>query len=490
MDFKTAISHKSTAKLFEIKMKLELHHIILQWKRLNVKWNLDIAYHRKYYYWLALRREERCDNMRKLYSQPVQESISIDNCIKNIVFVKHNSTHPESQKFLNFLLIFSPIFHSNGQRPYYYHRFGYHYTGHRFAYFLEHEKRNKVDILAVFKPVPLLGWVTLLSVAVCLAVLLKAFRVHENPPLVVFRMALEQSAKLNRLTFIGCVLVGLWLFACILIRNVYTSTIYSILTAKTPPILPKTLEDAIENHTDFDVVYNRRAELQLIVHSKPLISSKLVDDDLNILWRRRGQLYTCNLRIYFRYNEFLDPLAESSDIICMAHASVTLEYITKIYKPGRTWGKLILIYNTGQNFDALISIFGNRRLFEGIQNDFNVTTEGYLSSFQTIFSAFVDDDLRDLEQSGVLQRLRFEYSSLKTLWMLKDEGKRLKHKSIRGINLFTVLHQSKSLTSALRRRHNSNMKSVKLESVLVAWGLYGWMLMVCFGIIFLEILHG
>ncbi|CAL8098323.1 unnamed protein product [Orchesella dallaii] len=487
IEIKTPVSHKSVAKLFEITSIPEPHFIIHQWKRLNTNWDLDIS-SKSSNHKHAIERESGCDDMRQLFSQSEKDVISVQTCIKSIIFRRRNCSHPVIKTFLNFLLMFGPVLHANGQRPYYIHRFGYYFSGHRYAYFLEHENANEVNILSVFKPVPLFGWLILAFIAICLVILLKCLKVYENPPLVLFEIVLEQSAKLNSVSFIGCALVALWLLACILIRNVYTSTIYSILTAKALPDIPTTLEDALENYTHFDVVYNRRAYLDLIVKSKPIPSSKQVDDDLNVLWKRGRPLYNCNLQIQFRYNKFLESLAQSSEMLCLAHGSKLHAYATEIYQPRRAWSNFILIYNAEKNFDTLISIFGNRRRFEGIQKDFNVTMEGYLSSFQTIFSALVDDDLRELEQSGILQRLRFEYSSLRTLWMLRAEGKRLKNRVQRRVNFYTALHQSKLLMSEFGRKNNNDMNSVQLESVLVAWVLYGWMLIICFGVISLEVM--
>ncbi|CAL8098317.1 unnamed protein product [Orchesella dallaii] len=484
IDKKTPVSHKSTAMLFEIKSNLEPHYIIYEWKRVNANWNFDISSRKSH----AIQKDSGCDDMRKLFSEVTKYIIDVQTCITNIIYHRHNSSDPEIKALLNFLLLYGTISHAKVQRPYYVYRFGYHFTSHRFAYFLEHEKGNEINILSVFKPVPLMWWLLLLSVAVCLAILFKYFKVY-NPPLVLFKIALEQSTKLNSMRFVGCVLVGLWLFACILIRNVYTSTIYSILTAKSLPDIPETLEDALENYTNFDIVYNWRVYLELIVQSKPMNSSEPVDDDLNLLWRRGQPLYKCNLRFNFEYKNFLEPLSQSSGILCFAHPAGTNPYFLEPYQPGGSWSNFILIYNTELYFNTMISIFGNRWRYDGLQHGFNVTMEGYLSSFQTIFSALAEDNLRDLEHSGILQRLVYEYSSLRTLLRLKTEVKRFRNKLKRGVNFYTALHQSNKLMSEFGRKRNGDMNSVQLESVLVAWVLYGLMLIVSYGIISFEVMH-
>ncbi|CAL8098301.1 unnamed protein product [Orchesella dallaii] len=485
-DIKTAISHENSAELFETNGENEPNTIFHNWRKLNVKWNLDISKGQTRISRIA-EWKKLCENMRKLYSLVAKKSMGCHNCVKGIIFHRHNCSEMQCELFFGFLLLFAENMIHEGSQPQYVHKYGYDSTGYRFAYFLKFEGKNEMNMLFVFKPVPHIGWLILLSVAVSLAMLMRYLKVCKNSLLAIYQILLEQDVNLKSKSAIGCALAGLWLFACILTRNVYTSTIFSFLTVKPRPHLPNSLEDALENYTHLEILYNPRSDMEIIVERGPIIGSIYVKDDFTILWRRRRPLYSCSLTNDSSFTIFLNEFATSSEISCVAHGSKSGVYFNNWYKPEKRWGDVVLIYNTRKKFDALISIFGNRRRFEEVKNEFNVTTKVYFSPFQSIFSRIVDNDLAALEQSGILQRLRFEYDGFEALWLLKSEMKRASYRRIKGwINPYAAVHQSKSLMSEVARQSIDDLTAATLESVVVAWVLYGAMLVVCFSALVIE----
>jgi len=147
------------------------------------------------------------------------------------------------------------------------------------------------------------------------------------------------------------------------------------------------------------------------------------------------------------------------------------------FEPGKSWGDLLLVYNTDDNgFDILISVYGNRWRLENPQNELNITMQGYYSMFQSIFNEYIDQDLAALEQSGILRRVRDKFKMFNSLRMLEKEERYMRMKEKQWINFYTAVNQPKSLVSKFAKENEDDWESTKLKSLVTPYVLFCGML--------------
>ncbi|CAL8098315.1 unnamed protein product [Orchesella dallaii] len=490
---KSPLSHASIAPIFKFSVQLEPHQVIKKWRTFNQFWYPEIPDDGTKYGALS-KQQLQCDIVRSINPRQQLGESSVDMCIRRIIFNRHNCSEVKCQRFFSYLMNSQPLSNliEKFYLPYFAQKFGFRYAGYRYVYFYRFERGTSIDMISLLKPVPFLGWLTLVGIILAMTTLLQHLKTCKGAVSALLRMALEQDATIENASLIGSSLVVLWLFACILVRNVYTSTIFTYITAQPLPKIPGSLAEAIENYTNLDILYDGFADLQYISIKKPPYQIDPVEDELNVLWRRNRMLYRCNLNDESAtfYARFLTELTESSKIRCRVVAAMYGKTAIGYHQftLGKNWGDFVLIYNPVNSYDMLISVLGNRWRFEPSRGELNMTMWGYLGNFDSIISSFIDDALGRFEQSGILQRLRDEIQRINTVLLLKKENEDMRLDLKRWINFYTAVSQLKSLVAQFGNRNDDEVKASTIETFLVSWVLYFGMVLASLASILVEIL--
>lgn len=130
---------------------------------------------------------------------------------------------------------------------------GIQMVGYRFSTIINkrsHQKESEdINAFRLLSPFGLIGWLALLVSGFCLGSILMMTGVNENPYYWLYASLLEQeSDKREWLNWHNSHLIIWWLYACHLIRNQYTSSMYDYMTHEREPCeIPVTFNQLIYN---------------------------------------------------------------------------------------------------------------------------------------------------------------------------------------------------------------------------------------------------
>lgn len=171
------------------------------------------------------------------------------NCIKELITQKLNCTSKLCLTELNFGFGLRP--QDSFEKPYFWNAHGSEFQGIRnLVFYVSTKSRNWFALLSPFSVV---DWVAILASICLVGVTLWLSKFKCNPFFWLFDVILEQNddkrSKLNR---VNVALVMVWLYVAHVLRNAYTSNMYSYMTLEqNPSDLPNSFEEITK---DKDVV--------------------------------------------------------------------------------------------------------------------------------------------------------------------------------------------------------------------------------------------
>jgi len=115
-------------------------------------------------------------------------------------------------------------------------------------------RASSADMHSLTKPIPYAGWALILIMSISIASSIRL----SGTKMAIFKtisVLLDKDGPTKNCCFKVCALLALWSFGCLLIRLVYCSSMYTFLTARPPPQLPSSLDEAFINKTLNTFIY-------------------------------------------------------------------------------------------------------------------------------------------------------------------------------------------------------------------------------------------
>ncbi|CAL8098307.1 unnamed protein product [Orchesella dallaii] len=198
------------------------------------------------------------------------------------------------------------------------------------------------------------------------------------------------------------------------------------------------------------------------------IDVQLDPNQIIVTWKKFNQMWSLDIYDPSYYAEptkqerecdilrNLQPRRDLSPTIAAKNGETAIGYYE--FAPGKNWGDFVMIYNSANSYDMLISVLENRWRFEPERDELRATMWGYLTSFDSIVSSFMDDEVGRFEQSGIVHRFRDEIQGLKTVYLLKQENQNMRFDKKQRINFYTAVSQLKSLVSQFSHKKNEEIQ--------------------------------
>jgi len=210
-------------------------------------------------------------------------------------------------------------------------------------------------------------------------------------------------------------LILLWLFAALLLRNLYTSQMYSHLTKLPPPVnLPKTIQQLFRNESKLQVLAEYSLASQISQHQKFINGYKTVSlnflsnvDSLVAMLRRIKVIFTRT-----QVPNFIKNMSHYVPLICEDYMDRRLLYMEdrEDFKHCKTLDRFaVLSYSVGSRKSyssrfilPALEIFGNRRIINP-SNDLGFMTKPmfWFSRKKLFFFEQVASQIASMVDSGL-----------------------------------------------------------------------------------------
>ncbi len=116
-------------------------------------------------------------------------------------------------------------------------------------YSLFYNAENARNIYALISPFSLTSWIIIIIISYMVALLLFIFQINFKPFFWMFTILLEQNCtKSSKITNADVFIVFVWLFGAFLLRNAYTSNLYTLLSVELEPLdLPTSFQEILNS---------------------------------------------------------------------------------------------------------------------------------------------------------------------------------------------------------------------------------------------------
>ncbi|CAL8135271.1 unnamed protein product [Orchesella dallaii] len=419
-----------------------------------------------------------------------------EGCITELIYHRHNCSF-DCFTFLRSQVQYARL-HYTEISKYDASIFGIRMSGFRFSIFKPYQTRQ-IDLEALLKPISYFWWMILSLTAFSLAATLHASGVS-NVSFVLYQIALESDFKISAKDFKTkhAVLLTGWLFACILLRNVYTSSIFSYVTAVSNPPTPESIDILLGNTTINLLFSNHIGILFAILQPDVPNWNYRFTDNYPYFKKRTNHSWACAVEdvrttdngssYSFRgtYSKFLRNLGVSHEYSCLINER---REKPKIIGQIKTPNEFALLYEPFGAHRTLISVFGYRSRFDGKETDRFIEAYGYRFWIRSIFTEYLNDDLATFEQSGIMLMLRRTYQLQRDLWQVKTEWKLAEMKT--STNLYNIVHYYRQsfLEVGSTKPEIVPVDAMEFESFMTAWALLLWLVVICVLCFITEILY-
>ncbi|CAL8098406.1 unnamed protein product [Orchesella dallaii] len=480
------------AALIEFENSMEVNNLLQLSKKINQNWSKNIPSPN-----FEIEANQPCDKLKVLSNDVFGYGhTEADICISDLIRLHHNCSEEICRVFAEEGVSMFDI--SKDVTPYTYASFGAKFKEYNIM-LLKSSLSNVANILGLLKPIEFKWWAIVLISGLSFSLTLKLLGIN-TAYFEIVKMILEQDFNISPKLLSGKVkgIVTLWLYTCIMLRAVYTSSFYTFITAKQLPNAPSSVEDVIKNWSPF-VVVDESMKLILTKHTEDILSieenatfhyPKFVNSGVNSrlcfvsdliwidLWDSRGKQLHCSKS----YSKFYSSLSSGRESSCsLKIMDIKTEDIVR--NPMQNPDNFIAIYSNLSPFMYSMQMLGKRLAFQGQGNNLMVTMTGFGSLFRKhVLLQFFDEDLRYLEASGIILKIRNDYASLEELRVLQN-GIKLMGLRKSG-NLFAVVDKSMALNEELLAE--DDFTPANLSSILVILVLYTILLVVCITIFSVE----
>ncbi|CAL8072366.1 unnamed protein product [Orchesella dallaii] len=298
--------------------------------------------------------------------------------------------------------------------------FGIEFHGFRYAVFVADKNLNiQTDWLALLYPLSKESWICI-GVAIAVTSLVLKITGLNSPLFWTISVVLEQGdnqlAHMNRKNLI---LASGWLFASVIFRNLYASTMYSFLAVEpTPSHIPTSFQDLVLG-SDMKIVGigPRNFIIKYLLSSYGHNKSENGGDFQSIYKSVYSRLrYFSGDRVKFNIMPLIRGLSLFQEVKCFASKENETNTIMQmgnsiVYK--ETFEKFAMIYNTMEEgweswrnvhligFESLMTIFGKRKHFKNankpvMYDAFLWYARGryfFMESFQHVLASLVESGL-------------------------------------------------------------------------------------------------
>ncbi|CAL8098350.1 unnamed protein product [Orchesella dallaii] len=467
--------------LVKLRWGISLKEILENWKLLNSNWNMGQGH-----------QEIECDQFvlfPKIYLKRFPKSRlptnhDSDNCIQEKIQELYNCTENTCNSFLGYLINYIPMKDKDIEASYSFPNGATRVFGKNFVFFKKIDSKHVIDKGALLDPIPPFWWGIILFLLILAFGILHSLGMSDSLFLVV-RVALEQSFSFpDEVTLRKCLIILLWSFGCILSRNVYTSSVYSFITATLSPSAPTTLKQIV-NDSDIDIIHtNIELEYYTEIGNYPTNRSLL----RNYIRTRNSLVGKCTLydisaSEILRYVSFFRNLTSFSEIWCgirQSETNITVKTESRLLQ-------FALVYHSTSVYKAVFSVLGKRYRFNSNENDFEVKMYVYHSNFRHGFHYYYHDALARFETSGIIGKIQDAYQITK---VVKELSKYSTELNIDMKILLNRFHDGESTSSLVydfgKDGSQPDVEATKIEALMVVWFFYAGMTFACVSMLISE----
>ncbi|CAL8068296.1 unnamed protein product [Orchesella dallaii] len=475
------ICYPVSIKLKRIESNITLNGITQQWYKYNSNWL-------KYVTNPFIKRvgNKPCDKIRSLSKgkfDPRYRGFPGESCIKLIIDRYHNCTTPNCDSFVNEIIEFKGIALRNHDTLIYVSNVGNSYIGYRYTFFTPFPSFEGINIGSLLHPISLTWWIIIGLCVAATSLTLHHLRVKKSVWTVV-QIILEQGFDVDRITYKHAWVLASFIMGGILIRAVYTSTLYSFITEVPLPKIPKSLNETLEN-TSIDILVDT-GSLQLI--TKPVSHMEVKDNvvpKIPKLVKRNAVLWTCLLGISsFRpsHVKLYQNISKGIPINCVLNSNRRNKRNFETRKPLRRFALLA----TPESFQGnAIALFGNRMVFSNLEPDIMVDLHGFVSSRKHTFHEFLTNDIGRLEATGIFGMLKEASINMEKVLRLRKEMEKLPLQ--RFINVYSAINCKNCQNLDNVNNDGGNDQLSQLESLRVVWFIFFVCITIACTIMFMEI---
>lgn len=478
--------HKINSLLILLPLFVSVKEVISLWKNANYNWNMN-----KY----ALEPYIKyCDNLKTLQKvSPLLLLISPEKCTQRVILSNHNCTSASCYLLFNQLFSFGKFQTFEGSYELEYSTatrtvltFGYKFRHLQYALFhISPAKQSKAmqGVLSLLQPISNLGWIMIMVTFGLVALTFKLFKIR-NPIWTTLKVMLENDIEIHSFRSWKSTAAIIWIFACILLRNVYTSSLYSYITAVPLPSVPNSFKEFLAEKS-FEVFDAYSSGISVVLKN---------DGELN---ESSYNMYTeieelkvfkqCYIKDLFQFLVHLRYPGKN------AYCYTDLQKLTghhnkKLLGDMQKFG---LIYKQSMTFilKAILKT-ESRLMFRNLQTQESMMTEllVYKSLFTTVFNQFFEKDLARLEYSGILQKIRWFYHNIdlkeKQNYIARFRSKMQNTE----IDQFAKSLEQTSSVEVKYKHANEKAESTKFSDLIVVWLLLGYLLGTCVFFLFYEVI--
>ncbi|CAL8098212.1 unnamed protein product [Orchesella dallaii] len=298
-------------------------------------------------------------------------------CVTNLFLEALNCSSNSCAKYLTQSFIYPPLLTladlamTLGQNRYLHSRpleYGIRQEGFKFEIYYQNKKSANLDIFALAKPISGQGW---LSIAFVFPMITFALKVTGLPQPIFQTVSaiLEQDNYNGKQSIKVSALFVIWSFTCLLLRNVYTSSMFTYLTAGSVPVFPSTIYELIFNST-LGIVSTNDGQTMIfrrnpsVKYGMPYLTERTLDSVLGN--------NTCRIAGTTRFDsdkpriQLIQNLSMFKDIKCETHEPLILEDKTIEVSPNSKFQTFGLIHKTTDYTYPLYSVFTNRKAYENV----------------------------------------------------------------------------------------------------------------------------
>ncbi|CAL8098150.1 unnamed protein product [Orchesella dallaii] len=477
-------------RLIKVNSSLKVLELVHLWNKLNFDWGMGHS--------LESISGSDCDNYRgKLHSEWIRgvndkpHYAEAEDCVLKTIHNFHNCSKADCFKPLKITRAgsvnqFSSISSMLSGHGFSILNFGTKLVGFKYVYF-KARPRGKVNIEALLKPIPYTGWLLIFGVIVCMWLTFRMLKV----PYAFFSIVaslLEQDFKIGKLLgFKKCFLVIIWLFTCVLVRNVYTSTMYTFLTTPTLQI-PSSLEE-IYNDTSVPLLFDDGSLAYVTIEKE--IENHTTTTIYPFLKRRSLNAINCftDQREYWSksvimHTTFLWNITHSIDISCRMFANDRLQ--TRTIR--ETFSEFAMIYNQAAALKTVFAVLSKRRMHVNIENAFSTRLFGIASLYKNAIQTYYEQDLGALNGGGILMKLQHEIQMFMEISALREDHTKL-YRNKKKFSFYSAVQYFNNRRNAFSWEYdNGVVEPCSIQSVLAIWILHLLLLVICLIVFTNEIL--
>ncbi|CAL8129006.1 unnamed protein product [Orchesella dallaii] len=346
----------------------------------------------------------------------------------------------------------------------------------------------KTNVFVLLSPFTFSDWLAIIICVSLLGITLKLTGFKEQVYFWIIVSILEQGETRKKYISIKNMhLIISWLFASIIIRNLYSSDLYSFLTKKPEATnLPKSFIELIRNHTTLILSTEHNLKhIDNVIHAGNNLDEK---DFLQQIYNRLDKdMYSLNK--FFHPQHLLAFLDEQEQFFIKGFLDdVTYHQFTHF--PTKSWKRIVFLYGTRNMMDSasylkpVICGFGDATLYNSFEAPVLTLPVLWLPEPSFFSPAFLHA-LAVLDESGVASYHETNRVLSEERNVLNEYRNEAKYLISKGLFRFPSRFVPEKLNGVIGKTEEKE-KSTTMENVAITWSIYAYMLVISSTIFLLE----